>query len=148
MKAFAEVGCNKCHGGVFFNGPVQPWGFGSYEKFPIHEDPVYEELYSLKADEGRAAHTGKNRDVNRWRVSTLRNISLTAPYFHNGSVISLEEAVRVMAKTQLNKKLKPKQVSDIVEFLRSLTGDFPSQTYPKYIAGRDEIYLNQDSVSK
>lgn len=55
----------------------------------------------------------------------------TAPYFHNGSVKSLEEAVRVMAKTQLNKDLSDDQVKDIVAFLQSLTGEFPQQTMPR-----------------
>ena len=66
-----------------------------------------------------------------WRVPTWRNIALTAPYFHNGSVETLEEAVRVMARTQLDKKLTSNEVSDIVAFLNSLTGEFPKQTMPQ-----------------
>ncbi|MEM7647387.1 MAG: cytochrome-c peroxidase, partial [Pseudomonadota bacterium] len=58
------------------------------------------------------------------------NISLTAPYFHNGSVRTLEEAVKVMGKTQLNKNLSNQQVKSLVAFLDSLTGTVPPQTMP------------------
>jgi cytochrome c peroxidase len=56
---------------------------------------------------------------------------LTAPYFHNGSVATLDEAVRVMAKMQLNKELSDRQVEDIVAFLNGLTGEFPEMTVPR-----------------
>jgi cytochrome c peroxidase len=60
----------------------------------------------------------------------LRNIALTAPYFHNGSVATLDEAVNVMAKMQLNKELSKAETADIVAFLNGLTGLFPKQTMP------------------
>ena len=63
--------------------------------------------------------------------STLRNVALTAPYFHNGSVPTLDEAVRVMAKSQLNKELTNAEVSDIVAFLDGLNGEFPKITMPR-----------------
>jgi cytochrome c peroxidase len=61
----------------------------------------------------------------------LRNLTYTAPYFHNGSVKSLDEAVRVMGKTQLNKDLSETEVKDIVAFLGALDGEFPPQTMPR-----------------
>ena len=70
-------------------------------------------------------------DRGMWRVPTWRNVALTAPYFHNGSVSTLDEAVRVMAKTQLGKTLTENAVKDIVEFLKSLTGERPRQAIPK-----------------
>jgi cytochrome c peroxidase len=60
----------------------------------------------------------------------VRNIELTAPYFHNGKVKTLDEAVKVMAKTQLGRDLKPNEVKDIVAFLKSLTGERPVQKAP------------------
>ena len=75
--------------------------------------------------------TKKEDDKNMWRVPTWRNVALTAPYFHNGSVATLDEAVRVMAKTQLNTKLKDNEVKDIVAFLNSLTGEFPKIAMPR-----------------
>ncbi|MEZ5069371.1 MAG: cytochrome-c peroxidase, partial [Bacteroidia bacterium] len=65
------------------------------------------------------------------RVPTLRNLVYTAPYMHNGSVKTMEEAVKVMAKTQLDQELNPEQVADIVAFLETLTGEFPQQIMPR-----------------
>ena len=64
-------------------------------------------------------------------MPTLRNIALTAPYFHNGQVPTLDEAVRVMGKTQLNKDLSDEQVAEVVAFLNTLSGEFPEQTLPR-----------------
>jgi cytochrome c peroxidase len=65
-----------------------------------------------------------------WKVPTWRNITLTAPYFHNGAAKTLDEAVTVMAKMQLDKDLSKEQIADIVAFLNSLTGEFPKQKMP------------------
>jgi cytochrome c peroxidase len=77
-----------------------------------------------------------------WRVPTWRNVAVTAPYFHNGSVATLDEAVRVMAKTQLDKKLSDKEVQDIVEFLSSLTGEFPKISMPRLPETVGESLIN------
>ncbi|NBW99739.1 hypothetical protein EBR03_09225 [bacterium] len=87
--------------------------------------------YDFMKDKGRAEVTKDESDAHFWRVPTWRNVALTAPYFHNGAVKTLPEAVRVMAKTQLNKDLTDTQVADIVEFLKSLTGKFPPQALPR-----------------
>lgn len=65
-----------------------------------------------------------------WRVPTLRNLVYTAPYFHNGSVKTIPEAVRVMATTQLDQRLDDATVADISAFLEALSGPFPDQTMP------------------
>ena len=70
-------------------------------------------------------------DAVRDRDLSLRNIALTAPYFHNGKVKTLEEAVRVMAPSQLNKNLLDEQARDVAAFLDALTGPFPEQTMPR-----------------
>ena len=70
-------------------------------------------------------------DKHMWRVQTLRNLSYTAPYFHNGQVKSLDEVVRVMAKVQLNKDLSDNEVQDIVAFLTALDGPFSQQIMPR-----------------
>ena len=80
---------------------------------------------------GRYAVTHNQADRRLWRVASLRNVALTAPYFHNGSVATLAEAVRVMAKTQLNREPSPAEVDDIVSFLHSLTGEHPPQEVPE-----------------
>ncbi len=119
-----ELGCTSCHSGPAFNGP------GVFQPFPIHSNPVFAAKYHFKDDKGLAEVTKKADDEHLWKVPTLRNIALTAPYFHNGSVKTLDEAVVVMAKTQLDKDLSTTEVADIVAFLNALTGQFPKQSMP------------------
>lgn len=130
MKLFEANGCSGCHSGPSFAGPLMPAGQGFYQKFPIFASD-YDAKYKLSEDKGRYEVTKDENDMNAWRVPSLRNISLTAPYFHNGSVQTLDEAVRVMAKTQLNKALSEKDVADIVAFLESLSGEFPKVDMPR-----------------
>ncbi len=130
MNTFAEVGCVACHSGPAFNGPEQKLGEGFYVMFPTFNNE-YVTKYKLDKDKGREEATGKATDRSMFRVPTLRNITDTAPYFHNGSVNDLGEAVRVMAKTQLNQTLPEKDVNDIVAFLGALTGEYPEITMPR-----------------
>lgn len=130
-KLVAAVGCTSCHFGPMFNGPTLPMGQGFYQKFPVIPNPELEKKYRLTEDTGRHTETKNEADRHMWRVPTWRNVAATAPYFHTGSVTKLDEAVRIMAKTQLGKDLKPNEVSDIVAFLKSLTGKAPKQTLPK-----------------
>ncbi len=130
-KAVVEVGCIACHMGPNFAGPALPQGTGFYQKFPVFPESSFVKKYALTADPGRAEATKKEEDKGMWRVPTWRNIALTAPYFHNGKVPTLDEAVRVMASTQLNKTLTEEQVGDIVAFLESLTGVFPETSLPR-----------------
>lgn len=131
MKLMESVGCTSCHSGANFSGPTQPVGQGFFMKFPTFPGSEYDQKYKLTEDPGRFEVTKKEEDKHMWRVPTLRNVALTAPYFHNGAVKTLDEAVRVMAKTQLNKTLKDGEVADIVAFLDALTGKFPKQTLPR-----------------
>ncbi len=131
MNTFAKTGCTACHSGPAFNGPKMPLGQGFYAKFPTFTDNAYVSKYKLLEDKGRMEATGKSADKHQFRVPTLRNITDTAPYFHNGSVKDLDEAVRVMAKTQLNKNLSKQEVDDIVAFLGALSGEYPQLTLPR-----------------
>lgn len=130
FKLVQSVGCTSCHSGANFSGPALPLGTGFYQKFPTYAGSAYDSKYKLTQDKGREEVTKKSEDRHMYRVPTWRNIALTAPYFHNGSVSTLEEAVHVMAKTQLNKEVTPQEVADIVAFLNTLTGEFPKQTMP------------------
>jgi len=130
MNTFASTGCTSCHSGAAFNGPQQKLGTGFYVKFPTF-DNAYVSQYKLAEDKGREEATGKSADRNMFRVPTLRNITDTAPYFHNGSVNDLNEAVRIMAKSQLNITLAEKEVKDIVAFLAALGGEYPQITMPR-----------------
>lgn len=131
MDKFASNGCTSCHSGAAFNGPQMKLGEGFFTRFPTFTDSEYVAKYKLADDKGREAVTGNKADTNMFRTQTLRNITDTAPYFHNGSVNDLGEAVRVMAKTQLNKDLSDTDVEDIVAFLGALTGEYPEITMPR-----------------
>ncbi|HSH30667.1 MAG TPA: cytochrome-c peroxidase [Thiohalobacter sp.] len=133
MRTFNEVGCTACHGGPAFNGPQPelPEGTGFYQKFPLFADNAYVEKYQLLVDTGRHQVTGKDADKYMYKVPTLRNITITAPYFHNGAVNSLREAVLIMGETQLNKQLSEQQTDDILAFLEALTGEFPAMELPR-----------------
>lgn len=131
LNTFAEVGCTACHSGSNFSGPTQKMGTGFFMKFPLMPGSEYEAKYDLLKDGGRYEVTKSDADKNLWRVPTLRNVALTAPYFHNGQVTTLSEAVKVMGKTQLGKDLTDEQVTNIVAFLNALTGEFPEQTMPR-----------------
>lgn len=130
MKAFEQLGCIACHRGPAFNGPTMPDGRGFYISFPFHKTE-YTEKYGLKEDPGRFGVTGNAGDKNKFRVPTLRNVALTAPYFHNGRVRTLNEAVRIMAPSQLHERLAEQQIEDVVAFLNALTGEFPEQSLPR-----------------
>ncbi len=131
MNLFESTGCTSCHSGAAFAGPALPVGTGFYMKLPVFRDDALIKDYDLASDMGRFVATGNEADKQMWRFPTLRNLVYTAPYLHNGSVKTLPDAVRVMAKLQLNKTLPDDQVSDIVAFLESLTGEFPVQTMPR-----------------
>ncbi|GLP95444.1 cytochrome b6 [Paraferrimonas sedimenticola] len=117
-QLFKDKGCATCHNGPAVGGTM-------YMKMglinPFHTD---------NPAEGRIAVTGNEADRNVFKVPTLRNIELTYPYFHDGQTWTLEEAVNTMADIQLAKSLTEEQTADMVEFLKSLTGEQPQITLP------------------
>ncbi len=125
-----KIGCTSCHSGNSFSGPSLPEGQGFYMKFPTMTNPELEAKYAFAKDLGRYEVTKNEADKNMWRVPSWENVAITQPYFHNGAVATLEEAVKVMAKTQLGKDLTDEETKDIVAFLSSLTGERPVQTKP------------------
>ena len=135
FQQFIETGCASCHFWVNLAGPVPGLAFemgeGFYELFPNYLGSEYDQKYNLLADVGRIQVTGIKTDDRMWRVASLRNVAVTAPYFHNGAVATLEEAIRVMAKVQLKLELTEVQVANIAAFLNSLTGEFPRQSLPR-----------------
>lgn len=125
LKVFQTTGCISCHSGPNYAGPSLPEGTGFYMKFPTMPDTEYDKKYGFSKDLGRYDETKQDSDKHMFKVPTLRNVALTAPYFSNGSVQTLEEAVKVMAKTQLNKDLSHQEATDLVAFLNGLTGKQP-----------------------
>jgi cytochrome c peroxidase len=118
LRAFIDTGCVACHNGVGVGG-------GDFRKFGVVED-YWKATGSQEIDKGRAADTKKPEDEYLFKVPSLRNVAMTGPYFHDGSVASLETAVRIMARVQLGVALGDKDVQDIVTFLGSLTGPLPA----------------------
>ena len=131
LATFAAVGCTTCHQGPTFAGPTLPTGTGFFMKFPTFPDSPYVRRYDLLADTGRASATHLPEDANMWRVPGLRNLVSTAPYLHNGLVHTIDEAVRVMASTQLNRTLTDAEAADISAFLVTLSGPYPVQQMPR-----------------
>ena len=125
------VGCTSCHSGAMFSGPALPMGTGFYQKFPVIPGTEYDKKYKFSDDLGRFEVTKAEGDKHFFRVPSWRNVADTGPYFHNGAVKTLDEAVRVMGKTQLNKDLAKNEVEDIVAFLKSLSGKYPNEKAPK-----------------
>ncbi len=134
MELFNQVGCLACHFGVNFAGPApgpaMQLGDGFYELFPNHPGTAYDSELRLLDDLGVYEVTKNPADKRLWRVPPLRNIALTAPYFHNGSAPDLESAIRVMAITQLKKELNTQEVTAIKAFLVALTGVPPDIKLP------------------
>lgn len=117
LKKFINTGCVMCHNGVGVGG-------GMYQKFGLAED-YWLATRSTNIDKGRFDVTKDPNDLYVFRVPSLRNVAKTAPYFHDGSVATLPEAVKVMARVQLGVTLSDADTRDIVAFLESLTGDLP-----------------------
>src|SRR5262249_46412609 len=115
---FINTGCATCHNGVLV-------GRGMYQKFGVVEG-YWKATGSQTIDHGRADVTKNPDDLYFFRVASLRNVAMTAPYFHDGSVAPLPGAVRVMARVQLGMTLGDAETSNIVAFLESLTGELPA----------------------
>ena len=122
LRAFITTGCAGCHSGVNLGGTM-------LQKFGLVKD-YWLETGSAQPDQGRFAITRKEEDRYVFRVPMLRNVARTAPYFHDGSVERLEQAVRVMASVQLGRSLDDGAVADIVAFLGALTGEVPANYAP------------------
>ncbi|MEW8690340.1 MAG: cytochrome c peroxidase [Candidatus Thiodiazotropha endolucinida] len=111
MALFESTGCILCHSGPNFSAASLFSDDTPYRIFPSIPNTVYEKRHRLSDDLGAAPKdNGSDRGV--WRIPSLRNVTRTGPYFHNGSVSSLEEAVRIMAHVQLNKAISNRDTDD------------------------------------
>lgn len=121
LALFMDKGCTACHSGVNFGGQM-------YFPFGLVKRPGADIL--PEGDRGRFEVTQTATDEYVFRAAPLRNIELTAPYFHSGAIWSLEEAVAVMGTAQLGTELDDQEVRSITAFLKTLTGEVPAVTYP------------------
>ena len=133
MTRFIKAGCMGCHTGILLGGQ-------SIQKFPLRKYPaeyigmlfkpnvkINESPYPF---ENSGGYLGRD-DSFRFKVPTLRNITRTAPYFHNGAVNKIEEAVRIMSKYQLGDEFSKNEVADVVAFLKTLEGDLVVYDFKK-----------------
>lgn len=117
-KLFKESGCVACHHGEALGGT-------SFQKMGMVEP-----YKTTAAALGRADVTKKDADRMMFKVPTLRNVELTYPYFHDGAVWTLKEAVDLMGRLQLGRKFTDKENAQIVAFLKTLTGEQPKFSLP------------------
>jgi cytochrome c peroxidase len=117
-RLFKSYGCVACHNGLNVGGNL-------FQKFGIFPDLVAPVRPGAEADPGRFRVTGVARDHGVFRVPSLRNVALTAPYFHDGRASTLEDAVDTMARVQLGRTLTTQEIGVIVQFLHTLTGEYP-----------------------
>ncbi|WP_269936017.1 cytochrome-c peroxidase [Serratia liquefaciens] len=118
-QLFKDNKCATCHGGTILGGR-------SFEPLGLKRDFNFGEITA--ADIGRMNVTSEARDRLRQKVPGLRNVALTAPYFHRGDVATLDEAVKLMLRYQVGTELPQQDVDDIVAFLESLTGVYTPYT--------------------
>lgn len=114
LATFQSSGCVGCHNGVLLGGN----GFAAFS----HVEG--------STDVGRAEVTGREEDQYVFRIAPLRNVALTAPYFHDGSASTLHQAVEIMGQVQLSRSFSDEEVDALVAYLESLTGEFPLVAHP------------------
>ncbi|RXJ56402.1 cytochrome-c peroxidase [Candidatus Marinarcus aquaticus] len=119
LNTFIDKGCASCHNGIALGGTLQPFEIAAKYKFS--------EVGDFKGNANGMVKT-----------PTLRNITETGPYFHNGAIWSLTEAVKEMGSVQLGINISDKEAGEIVTFLNSLTGEKPTITYPILPASTDK----------
>jgi cytochrome c peroxidase len=113
LNQFLDAGCQNCHNGIYVGGSM-------FQKLGLARP------WDNANDPGRFAVTKQEADRMVFKVPGLRNVEKTAPYFHDGSIPTLDEAVRQMANHQLARTLSKEEADSIVTFLKALTGELPT----------------------
>jgi cytochrome c peroxidase len=123
LKDFKEAACFTCHSGSLLGGSM-------YQKFGT-EKKYWEYTNSSVIDSGVYVETRDPKDIFVFKVPSLRNVEMTYPYFHDGSVRELARAIDIMAKVSLDKELSKDQIDNISAFLSSLTGEIKEEWIPE-----------------
>jgi cytochrome c peroxidase len=114
---FKELGCVSCHQGINVGGNL-------FQKFGIFYDYLGERGNIINADYGRINVTNREADLHVFKVPSLRNVEVTAPYLHDGNAETLEEAIAIMGKTQIGKIICEDDINLLAQFLKTLTGEY------------------------
>jgi len=139
QQRFVEVGCASCHNGVNLGG-------NSYQQLGVAVPWYGIDRRAGVADDGLFGRTGREQDRHVFKVPTLHNVAATAPWLHDGSITSLQQAVDRMARHQSGRYLENQDIDDIVAFLRSL-GDSQSMLGDCSASGSYGISMNCDMKS-
>ncbi|MEM6596612.1 MAG: cytochrome-c peroxidase [Cyanobacteria bacterium P01_C01_bin.69] len=115
-QRFKEYGCVACHHGVNIGGNM-------FQQLGVMKDYFLERGNVQPSDLGRMNTSGRPRDRYSFKVPSLRNVALTAPYLHDGSIESLEKVITIMGRYQLGREIPPEDVALLVKFLHTLTGE-------------------------
>lgn len=137
LVLFMDKGCASCHSGINLGG-------NGYYPFGLIEKPGAEVL--PENDKGRFAVTATADDSYVFRAAPLRNVTLTAPYFHSGKVWNLRQAVAIMGTSQLGEDMSDDDVERIVAFLGALEGRLPEVVYPVLPAETDDTPLPSGEI--
>ena len=121
---FLASGCAMCHAGEAMGGL-------SYERMGRFKNYFLDRGNPADVDKGRFNVTNDEADLNAFKTPLLRNVAVTAPYFHDASAASLEEAVAVMAEYQVSKELSDVQITEVAAFLKTLTGEYKDHLNPQ-----------------
>jgi cytochrome c peroxidase len=119
-KIFKDLGCISCHQGINIGGNL-------YQKFGVFYNYLAERGDIKQVDYGRMNETSRQSDAFVFKVPSLRNIAVTAPYLHDGSAETIEQAIVIMGRTQLGKKLTEQEIFLIKSFLNTLTGEYKNK---------------------
>lgn len=127
LKTFVDSGCAGCHSGPGLGGRMMA-RFGMVESYwEATREFVTRDQPTMPMDVGRFAVTQKEEDLYVFKVPSLRNITRTYPYFHDGSVWDLRDATQVMARVQLGRELDEQQLDQLMAFYQALEGEIPER---------------------
>ncbi len=118
---FKDLGCISCHQGINIGGNL-------YQKFGVFYNYLAERGNISKADYGRMNNTNRQSDAFVFKVPSLRNVAVTAPYLHDGSAETIEQAITIMGRTQLGRSLTENEIFLLKAFLNTLTGEYKNKS--------------------
>jgi len=116
-RLFKKIGCITCHQGINIGGNL-------FQKFGVFYNYLAQRGHIANADYGRINITGRKMDKYVFKVPSLRNVAVTAPYLHDGSAKTLEDAIYIVGRTELGRSLNSNQIQKLKAFLLSLTGEY------------------------
>ena len=135
---FKEFGCISCHQGINVGGNL-------FQKFGIFYDYLGERGDIINTDYGRINVTNREVDMHVFKVPSLRNVELTAPYLHDGKAETLEQVIAIMGKTQIGKTISHEDIALLVKFLKTLTGEYNGVSLAQHSNTPADVTLSEET---